>query len=91
MFKVRVTSVHFDVANVNKAFFSCLNIQTINNLFESCLGVHVMNDPAVDQILIYARTTKSTTTARKSILKLVKLQSLVAKCCKMRRYSNNHF
>ena len=28
---------------------------------------------------------KSITTARKSILKSVKLQSLVAKCCKMRK------
>ena len=41
--------------------------------------------PAIDEILIWARRTKSITTARKSILKLVKLQSLVAKCCKMRK------
>ena len=39
--------------------------------------------PAIDLILIRARNTKSIITARKSILKLVKLQSLVAKCCKM--------
>jgi hypothetical protein len=41
--------------------------------------------PAIDYILIWARRTKSITTARKSMLKLVKLQSLVAKCCKMRK------
>ncbi len=40
--------------------------------------------PAIDKVLIWTRRTNSITTARKSILKLVKLQSLVAKCCKMR-------
>ena len=40
---------------------------------------------AMDSILIWERRTKSITTARKSMLKLVKLQSLVAKCCKMRK------
>ena len=34
---------------------------------------------------IQARRTKSISTARKSMLKLVKLQCLVAKCCKMRK------
>jgi hypothetical protein len=34
---------------------------------------------------ISARRTKSITTARKSMLKWVKLQSLSAKCCKMRK------
>ena len=42
-------------------------------------------NPAIDEILIWAGRAKSNTTARKSILKLVKLQSLVAKCCKMRK------
>jgi hypothetical protein len=41
--------------------------------------------PAIDEILISARKTKSITTGRKSMLKLVKLQSLVATCCKMRK------
>ncbi len=39
----------------------------------------------VDETLIWARRTKTLTTARKSILNLVKLQSLVAKCVKMRK------
>jgi hypothetical protein len=38
-----------------------------------------------------ARRTKSITTASKSMLKLVKLQSLAAKCCKMRKYSHAKF
>ena len=33
----------------------------------------------------FATKSKSFTTARKSMLKLVKLQSLVAKCCKIRK------
>jgi hypothetical protein len=41
--------------------------------------------PAIDYILISTRRRKSITTARKSMLKLVKLQSLAAKCCKMRK------
>ncbi len=42
--------------------------------------------------MTYAEKTKSITTARKSILKLLKLQRLVAKCCKMRKiYSPANF
>ena len=33
----------------------------------------------------FQKRTKSITTARKSIFKLIKLQSLVAKCCKMKK------
>ena len=39
----------------------------------------------MDRILKKVEMGKFTTTALKSILKLVKLQSLVAKCCKMRK------
>ena len=35
--------------------------------------------------LNYCKKSKSFTTARKSMLKLVKLPSLVAKCCKIRK------
>ena len=47
--------------------------------------VQIWMIPAIDEVLIWARRTKFITTARKSILKLVKLQSLVTKCCKMRK------
>ena len=39
----------------------------------------------MDRILKNVQMGKFITTALKSILKLVKLQSLVAKCCKMRK------
>ena len=39
----------------------------------------------IDQRSIQARRTKSFTTAKKSILKLVELPSFVAKCCKIRK------
>ena len=42
--------------------------------------------PVIDKILIKARRTKSNTTARKSVLELLKLQTLVAKCCKCRLF-----
>jgi hypothetical protein len=40
---------------------------------------------AIDEILIQTRRTKSITIAGKSILKWVKLQSLVANCGKIRK------
>ena len=42
-------------------------------------------DCIMDRILKKVEVGKFITTALKSILKLVKLQSLVAKCCKMRK------
>ena len=42
-------------------------------------------DCIMDTILKKVEVGKFITTALKSILKLVKLQSLVAKCCKMRK------
>ena len=44
-------------------------------------------DCIMDKILKKVEMGKFITTALKSILKLVKLQSLVAKCCKMRKIS----
>ena len=41
--------------------------------------------PAIDEILIQTRRTKTITIAGKSVLKRVKLQRLVAKCCNMRK------
>ena len=40
---------------------------------------------------MHAARIKSITTARKSILKLVKLQSLIAKCCKMQKIQSCKF
>ena len=42
-------------------------------------------DCIMDRTLKKVEVGKFITTALKSILKLVKLQSLVAKCCKMRK------
>ena len=44
-----------------------------------------MTDCIMDRILKKVEVGKFVTTALKGILKLVKLQSLVAKCCKMRK------
>ena len=41
----------------------------------------------IDLHSVWAKRTKSFTTARKRILRLVELQGLVAKCCKIRKYS----
>ena len=41
--------------------------------------------PLLHRIFIFAKKSKSFTTARKSMSKLVKLPSLVAKCCKIRK------
>ena len=42
-------------------------------------------DCIIDKIFQNVEIVKFITTALKSVLKLVKLQSLVAKCCKMRK------
>ena len=48
-------------------------------------------DCIMNRILKKVEVGKLITTALKSILKLVKLQNLVAKCCKMRKYSPAKF
>ena len=52
---------------------------------EVSLGKYEWTDCIMDRILKKVEMGKFITTALKSILKLVELQSLLSKCCKMRK------
>ena len=59
---------------INKVFRQRLRIFQCRSEWTDCI---------IDKIFKNIEIVKSITTALKSILKLVKWQSLVAKCCKM--------
>ena len=60
-------------------------ITKITGLLLQIFVAHKWTDCIIDKIFENIRIVKFITTALKSVLKLVKLPSLVAKCCKIQK------
>jgi hypothetical protein len=82
------TNVSLHVCRIQFALDSSDLRAEFDARFKRRICIHLKDDSMKDDFDLAARRTKSITTAKKSkksMLKLVKLQSLAAKCCKIRK------